>query len=198
MTYEHPPMDTPVQAVPAGASAADPVAAPAGPPAPGRRRSRRDAVVLAVRALGWTAAASGVLALGALSAYLWVTHTEWADQNEKLRAEATELGTELAEVSAQASAAESALETTSAQLEEAKTTISTLANDDATAIDDLQYLEDLTTSVVECADERAELIGYLKQSSRYTASSLRNAENEIDRYCGEIVDLWDEYQAGDS
>lgn len=195
MTYEHPPMDAPVQAAPEGASPPTPVA-PA--PAPERRRSRRDVVVLALRALGWTAAASGVLALAALSAYLWVTHTQWTDQNEKLRAEATALGTDLAEASAQASSAQAELETTAAQLDEAKTTISTLANDDATAIDDLQYLEDLTTSVVECADERAELIGYLKQSSRYTASSLRNAENEIDRYCGEIIDLWDEYQADDS
>jgi len=180
--------------VPAGASALAAAPAPAAasaplpPPAP-RRRGRT-----IVRVLGWTALASGVLALAGLSAYLWVTHEAWVDQNEELRAESAELGEQLAVARAEADAAEASLAETESQLDEATSTISTLANQDAHATEDLVFASDVIEQLIACADERAEHIGYLNQAWRYTTASLRAVEAEIDEFCAAVEETWTDYQ----
>jgi len=178
----------PGQAFPATASA---LPAPASPPPP-RRRGRT-----AVLALGWTAAASGVLALAGLSAYLWVTHEAWVDQNDELRAESADLGEQLAVARAEADAATDALEQTESQLAEATSTISTLANQDAHATDDLTFATDVIEQLIVCADEREEHIGYLNQAWRYTAQSLRAVEAEIDEFCASVEQSWTDFQDGE-
>ncbi|WP_062134556.1 hypothetical protein [Demequina aestuarii] len=152
------------------------------------RRGRR-----AVRAIGWTAAAAGVAALTGLSGYLWITHSQWQDQNDELRAEALELGDQLATATAELEATVTELSTTQSHLVVAKEKVSTLADQDANATDDLTYAEDMVEQFRICADERAELVGYLKQASRYTASSLRDAERSIDDFCDDIDSAWTEH-----
>lgn len=165
--------------------------APETPAPRGRRgRGRR-----AVRALGWTFAGAGVAALAAFSGYLWLTHEQWVDQNDQLRAEALELGEKLAQSRLEAEQAQASLTTTSDQLDEAKSTISTLADQDANATDGQRYAEEIAEWALECADERDVLVDYLKESWRYTDASLRNAESNINEYCADAADAWAEYQA---
>lgn len=166
------------------------LAPPSPSPSPSRSRSRGRRVV---RAFGWTLAASGIAALAGFSGYLWLTHEQWVDQNEQLRAEAGELGEELAVARADADAQTSALERTQSQLEEAKATISGFADEDANASDGFRFATDVIEGLQNCADERAELIGYLKESSRYTTSSLRAAESDIDAFCADVEQSWADY-----
>ncbi|MFW7415809.1 hypothetical protein [Demequina sp. SO4-18] len=173
--------------------AAEQPSAPATPPAPPApparpRRGRR-----IVRALGWTLAATGVAALAGLSGYLWITHDQWVDQNEQLRAEALTLGEELATARAEAGANASALAETQAQLAEATETISTLADGDANASDGLRVATRIIEQTQACADDRDELIGYLKNASQYTASSLRQAEDDINEFCDNVEQSWNDY-----
>lgn len=146
-----------------------------------------------VRGVAWTLLGSGAAALVALSGYLWLTHDQWIDQNEDLRAEALTLGEEVAVARAEAEANAEALDETQSQLDEAKNTISTLADEDANASDGLRYATDVIENLQLCADERAELIGYLKQAERYTASSLRQAESDIDDFCQDVEESWETY-----
>lgn len=191
-----PPPTSPRGAAPHAPAQPAPASAAPQQPEPGapRRRKRRAGRIVA-HAVGWTFLGAGILTLGGLSAYLWSTHQEWVDQNEQLRVEAESLGERLAVAEAEAEAADAQQADTAAQLEEAKATISTLADQDANATDELTYVEDLVQQVLVCADERAELIGYLKESQLYTASSLREAESSIDEFCDGLADSWAEYEA---
>ncbi|MDN4479482.1 hypothetical protein [Demequina muriae] len=152
------------------------------------RRTRR-----AARAIAWTVAGAGVAALTGLSGYLWITQSQWQDQNDELRAEALELGAQLATATAELESTAAELSTAQSHLIVAKEKVSTLADQDANATDDLTYAEDMVEQFRSCADEREELIGYLKQSSRYTASSLREAERSIDEFCDGLDSAWTEH-----
>ncbi|MFW2513495.1 hypothetical protein ACNI3K_06925 [Demequina sp. SO4-13] len=146
-----------------------------------------------LKGISWTFAAAVVAALAALSGYLWITHDQWVDQNDELRAEALTLGEELATARADAEANAAALAETQAQLAEATSTITELADGDANASDGLRVATRIIEQTQTCANERAELIGYLKNSSQYTAESLRQAESDIDTFCAEVEESWDAY-----
>lgn len=161
--------------------------------APQQRPRPRSRGLRVFRGIAWTLFGAGVAALAAFSGYLWLTHEQWVDQNEELRTEALELGEQLATARAESEANAADLAQTQAQLDEAKNTISTLADEDANASDDFRFATDVIEQMRTCAEERDELIGYLKQAERYTASSLRQAESSIDEYCQEVEDAWETY-----
>ncbi|GIG54318.1 hypothetical protein [Demequina activiva] len=191
MSQDH--YTSPVPPPPAGAPGGVPPVASAVPPAPATRK--RSGGRLTALILGWTALTAGVLTLAGLSAYLWLTHEQWVDQNDALRAEALEMGESLAVARSDAEAAEQSLDEVSAQLTEAKSTISEFANTDANASDDLVYAEDLIERMIVCIDEQADLADHLRESWRYTTESLRAVEANIDEYCSTLEEAWEEYEA---
>lgn len=128
-----------------------------------------------------------VVALGAMSIYLWTVHSEYVAQNEQLRETAEEIGTDLATSRATAQELQDQLAQTKDQLDEAKATINDLANSEAQAGDDRQALIDLANGLQDCADARQDLIDHLKEAYRWTPESLRASERSIDDYCGKVA-----------
>ena len=130
----------------------------------------------------------GVVALGlaALSAYLWTVHSDYVAQNETLRTEASDLGKSVADARAQAEGLQTQLDDTKTQLDEAKATINSLANSEAQAGDDRQALIDVADSLLECANARQDLIGYLHESWKWTPASLKSSESSITTYCKDV------------
>lgn len=180
-----PPEGTPAETSPLPIAPSD---AATPPPAPRAKRRR-----------GWIVATAIVtllaLAAGSLATYLWLVHSEYVEQNEQLRVEASDLGRKLAEQRAENETQAATLVAVRDDLAESKEIISNLANDEAQTGDDYQVLVDLTDGLVECADLRQELIDFL-QSGRYTASSLRAREADITDYCDELEAGYDDLLAG--
>lgn len=146
-----------------------------------------------LRVVGWLFAALGVVALASLSGYLWITNEQWTNQNDQLRAEALSLGEQLATSRVEAESNAESLADVESQLETAKNTISTLADEDANAGDGLTFASDVIEQLNTCADERATLIDYLKDAERYTEASLRQAESDIDEFCASVNESWNSY-----
>jgi len=136
------------------------------------------------------------LALGALSAYLWTVHSQYVAQNEELRAEAGDLGADVAESRAKAEELQAQVEATLAQLDEAKETINGLANSEAQAGDDRQALIDVADGLQECADLRQDMINHLNEAYKWTASSLRAREADITTYCKKVTKAYKEIVDG--
>ena len=149
--------------------------------------SGRKGLVIALVLVGTVA-----LALAGLSAYLWTVHADYVAQNETLRTTASELGTSVADARALADDLQAKLEDTTVQLDEAKETINSLANSEAQAGDDRQALIDVADSLLECADARQDLIGYLHESWKWTPASLRSTESSITTYCKDVSRLYKE------
>ena len=169
--FPGPPGDD--QAVPS------PYPAAAAEPTPASdRKGLKIALILAMLA---------VVALGAMSIYLWTVHSGYVAQNEKLRETATELGSDLATSRATAQQLQEQLDQTKDQLYEAKATINDLANSEAQAGDYRQALIDLANGLQECADARQNLIDHLKEAYRWTPESLRANEQSINEYCGKVA-----------
>lgn len=133
-----------------------------------------------------------VVALGALSAYLWTVHSQYVEQNEALRAAAEDLGTDVAESRAKAEDLQSQVDETLAQLQTAKDTINGLANSEAQAGDDRQALIDIADGLQECADLRQDMIDHLNEAYKWTASSLRAREADITSYCKRVTKAYNE------
>jgi chromosome segregation ATPase len=133
-----------------------------------------------------------VVALGALSAYLWSVHSQYVAQNEQLRDEAESLGTDVATAQAQVEELQAQVDETAAQLQEAKDTVNGLANSEAQAGDDRQALIDIVTGLQECADLRQDLIDHLNESYKWTASSLAAREDSITSYCKKVTKAYNE------
>jgi hypothetical protein len=108
-------------------------------------------------------------------------------QNEELRDTALELGDQVGATRAKIDEMQAHLDATNLQLGKAKDTINGLANSEAQAGDDRQALIDVADGLQQCADARQELIDYLKQSYRWTASSLRAIEANTTKYCKEVT-----------
>jgi len=173
------------------------VTAPADPPIPADTpatapRSRRSGALVGA----WVVLALVIASLIGLSAYLYAVHTQYVSQNDKLRSEATALGAQLAQERAATGRQAAELSTIETQLAQAKERISTLANDAAQAGDDRLALVDVAASLITCADQRQTLIGYLKQSSLYTAASLRASEAQITTYCNGAEQTYNQILSG--
>jgi len=148
---------------------------------PPKSRGRRGLVIALVFAL------VAVLGLGALSAYLWSVHSQYVAQNEELRETAQDLGDQVGTERAKIDEIQAHLDATNLQLGKAKDTINGLANSEAQAGDDRQALIDVADGLQECAKARQELINYLKQSYKWTTSSLRAIEASTTKYCNEVA-----------
>lgn len=147
-----------------------------------------------LRWLGITAVVIAFAALGALTAYLWIVNEQWTSQNAELRTQATELGAQVADAQASALEAESALETLDTQLSNATSRISDLANEEATANDSLQFLENLVDAMITCADERqAHIESISRQGLSYANSNARTVENQITDFCAGVEETYADY-----
>jgi len=178
------------------APAADIWQAPAPQPAPSvgqaSEKPRRPR-----RALVTTAFVVGTLLIIALTGavfYLWNVHSTYVAQNEALRAEATEIGSTLATERAVAETQAAKLEQVQGELDEAKATISDVANAGAHAGDDVQTLRDIYSSMVECADARQELVDHLWERDRWTTESLRANEQSIEDFCADVRQAYREFK----
>ena len=146
------------------------------------RRRRRGGVIA-----GFVLAGLVIVGLAVLCGYLWNVHSEYVAQNEELRDAATELGGEVATVRAQYEQLKTELDDTVAQLNDAKASISDLANSEAQAGDDRQALVDVTDALQECADARQNLINHLKEAYKWTPESLRANEASVTQYCNKVI-----------
>lgn len=132
------------------------------------------------------------LGLGGLSAYLWSVHSRYVAQNEQLRETAQELGSEVADTRAAVERLQAEVDETTAQLDEAKDTINSLANSQAQAGDDRLELVDIADGLQQCADARQDLIDHLNEAERWTASSLAASERSITEYCNKVTKAYRE------
>ena len=155
-------------------------------PEPAKASGKRGLVIALVIAL------VAVVGLAGLSVYLWSVHSQYVAQNEQLRDAAESLGGEVGENKAKAEAVQAQLDDTKAQLEEAKDTISGLANSEAQAGDDRQTLIDVADGLQQCADARQNLIDHLNEAYKWTAESLRAYEASTTKYCNRAKDAYDE------
>jgi hypothetical protein len=180
------PPTQPFSYAPAGPTApADSTALPVGTTKPAKASGRGWLIFALIIAL------LGVVALGALSTYLWRVHAQYVAQNEELREVAESLGTDVAEMQAHIAEVQADLDETTAQLDEAKDTINGLANSEAQAGDDRQSLIDVATALEECADARQTLIDHLNEASRWTPESLRANEQDVTDYCNDVKATYD-------
>lgn len=138
----------------------------------------------------WIAAALVIVALLGLTTFLFVIHAQYVSQNNQLRNEATTLGNQVAQAKVVNDHQAAELATIDTQLAQAKARISTLANVAAQAGDDRLALVDVASNLVQCANQRQTLIGYLKQASLYTPSSLRASEAQITAFCTKAEDVF--------
>lgn len=190
-----PQRTSPAPAVPSSPMAVPAAQAPApqqAPPSAHRppRRGRR-----ALRVLVRTVTVLLLLALAALSAYLWITLGAWERQNDQLRDQALELGQQVAEAQAQQQALQGELDATTAQLDEAKERVTDIVNQDARAGDSVHVLENVIDGLMECARERQRHIEVLSDPTReYVSATNSQVEADITRYCTSVINNWEEYQ----
>ena len=141
------------------------------PPAPAKASGKTGLVIALVIAL------LAVVALGALSAYLWTVHSQYVAQNEELRETRDHRwAASWRRAGRRRTRCRSQLDDVNAQLTEAKDTINGLANSEAHAGDDRQALIDVADGLQQCADARQNLIDHLNEAYKWTPESLRANE----------------------
>ncbi len=171
----HPPL---AAGFPAIASAP----APLPSPAPARKRTGAGAWALRI------VVALAVVGMVGLSGYLIWVSTQWQQQVDQLTDINTELGQRVADEQAAALAARTQADEATAQLDELKTRVTDLANEEANATDNQSVLINYLDAMVECASGRQELINVLTDSRLYYPdSSPAQVERELVTYCDGIV-----------
>ncbi|WP_159451419.1 hypothetical protein [Demequina sp. NBRC 110054] len=164
--------------------------APLPPPAPSRGKGR------VWRTLGLIVLVLALLAASSLAAYLWLVSSQWMDQNDTLRSEATAMGEQLAEAQDQAAALQAQVETLEGQLETTATRLSDVVNEEAHAGDDLQYLGDLIDAYANCVDSYDEVLtDALNAGYTYRNSNASSVQADVAEYCDSLAEAYAEYTA---
>ncbi len=162
----------PAPLAPVAPVAPDPASAPA-------RRKRRP-----LWWWGWSFASLGVVALIGLSVYLVVVAGQWSDRVDELTVISEELGQSVASAQAAQTDAEARMDIARAELNNATSRISDLANEEAQAKDRESVLIDYVDAMISCADSRQELINVLTDSRYFfPGKSNSQVENEVTAYC---------------
>ncbi|WNM26197.1 hypothetical protein RN607_08285 [Demequina capsici] len=168
----------------------DPFATDPEPVAP-RPARRVTSQIVAITALA-LALASAI----ALAAYLWLVNSQWTDQNDTLRADAASLGTSLAQAQAQAEDLQTQVQTLQSQLDTATTRLSDVANAEAHAGDDVQYLTDLLDAYASCASSYDDVLtDALKNGYTYDNSNARSVQADVADYCDSLATAYQQYTA---
>ncbi len=148
------------------------------------------------RIVGLAALILVLVATTTLSAYLWLVSSRWIGQNDTLRAEATEIGEQLAESQAHVADLETQVDTLQQQLDTASETLSDVVNDEARAGDDVQYLGDLIDAYASCASEYDDVLtDALTNGYTYSNSNARSVQGDISDYCDSLAEAYTEYKA---
>ncbi len=146
------------------------------------------------RVVGLVALILAFVASAALATYLWLVSSQWIDQNDVLRSEASELGDELASTQAEVADLESQVETLEQQLETTSSRLSDVVNDEANAGDDVQYLADLIEAYGSCVDSYDDVLtDALTDGYTYSNSNARSVQNDVAEYCDSLADAYQEY-----
>ncbi len=138
-----------------------------------------------------------LLAVTALAAYLWLVNSQWTGQNTTLRTEATALGTELAASQAEVADLEEQVVTLGGQLDTTSDRLSDLANEEAHAGDDVEYLSDLLDAYASCVANYDEILtDALRNGYTYSNSNASSVQNDVADYCDSLADAYAEFVAG--
>lgn len=151
-------------------------------PEPPRRRRWPMAVALLL-----------IVALTGLSGYLWWVNTQWVEQNSTLRDEASSIGELLAAEQALAAQQAAELDNAASELESVTSRVSDLANEEANAIDDRAILEDIADALVNCADNRQQIIEVYRTGRTFVGISRQGRENEVTEACEATIDALDDH-----
>lgn len=132
-----------------------------------------------------------LLAMAGVSGYLiWVSN-EWHQQVDQLTEINTELGQKVADEQSAALTAQANADEAMAQLDELKSRVTDLANEEANATDNQSVLVNYLDAMVECADGRQELIDVLTDSSLYYPGTTNAAvERELRTYCDGVKEQY--------
>ncbi|MDN4473698.1 hypothetical protein [Demequina zhanjiangensis] len=161
------------------------------PPSAPRRTRGRAPWIIAVSLLG-----VALLATTTLASYLWLVSSQWTSQNDELRAEATELGSELGLAQSQVATLEEQVTTLDGQLDATTERLSDLANEEAHAGDDVEYLSDLIEAYESCiANYDETLSDALRNGYTYSNSNARSVQNDVADYCDSLSEAFDEFVA---
>ncbi|NYI41735.1 hypothetical protein [Demequina lutea] len=155
-------------------------------PKPTRRR---------LRWLWWTAGSLAVASLAGLCVYLAVVAHEWSNRVDDLTAISQDLGTQVADQTAARKTAEAHAAVLQSQLDTATTRISTLANDEANAVDHEAVWINLVDSMVTCADQRQRVIDAYIQGTGFRGLSNAGYAAEITTYCNGIKNDYTNFKA---
>jgi hypothetical protein len=157
---------------------------------PAPERPKRKKLRVAFGIVAWLA----FLALAVLAGYLWFVNSQWVSQNEALRADAVQLGEQLATERALSQEQAESLDLVDSQLTNATSRISDLANEEANALDDRNVLENLLDAYQSCADERQSHIDVLTSNLVYVGKTSAQVERELIEFCDDVEDGYDEYK----
>lgn len=149
-------------------------------PAPAAAHRKRRVL----RWFGWSSAGLGVLALFGLAVYLIDVTSKWEDRVGELTVISADLGQQAANARVAQAEAEVRMEAAQAELTNATTRISDLANEEAHANDRESVLIDYAEAMISCADSRQELIDVLTDSRLYFPGKTNyQVEREVTAYC---------------
>lgn len=142
-----------------------------------------------------------LIAMTGLSIYLGVIADRWSDQVDQVKQQNYDLGQKVASEQAQVVDLQNQLSVTTQQLTTAQQRVLEQADELAQRDDNVEFyarqINDLTSTVNtasavasalnRCIDSKTEYIGYLKDSSKYSADDLAKFETGVKTLCDNAV-----------
>lgn len=146
-----------------------------GPPAGAAPRRRGTVIALVLSLLA-------MVGLAVPLALLAASRPTWQAQNEDLRARVETLTDDVSARNARIAE----LEQTEAQLATLKEEYSAAVNQGARGAQSVEELEDIVAGFQRCVEVQREHFDVLRESERYVASSIAEAEASLVAYCDEV------------